>query len=213
MSNSCFYDMLAVGKKEDLDRLVSIMKYEDPEYYIYRVKELEVTEEGFVEKGSDLKYIQILGDVANSSSSWAYDEPKPDKNGMYVSLVYLSKLLHLNIEWQTEGTEEAFQEHFAIVDGELKIEENTEWSSPGYEEGEFDDDELMEDVRSRLRDCYDEKKANDLFLPTMERINKGLNEWKYVYVEFGGYVLDYDPVALSKGDVHKWKIAEPYIDA
>lgn len=214
MSNCCFYDMIAVGKIEDLNRLVKIMKYEDPEYYIYRVKEIDVERIATVEKGSDLKFIHLLGDVANSSSSWAYDEPMPDENGkgMYVSLVYLSKLLHLNIEWQTEGCEEAFQEHFAIVDGVLKVDESTDWSSPGYDEGEYDDDELMEDVLSRLKECYDEKKANELFLPTMNKINKGLDELKYVYVEFGGYKLDFDPVALSKGDVHNWEIAEPYID-
>ena len=68
MANNCLYSMKAVSASRDaLDRLVKIMKYEDPEYCLYRVFSAEAYN---AEKKGDLNAIYIDGDVAWSPDPW-----------------------------------------------------------------------------------------------------------------------------------------------
>ena len=69
MANDASFDMKVVAKdKETIDRLLSIMKYEDKEFYIYRVRDVDVLYPA--EKEGDNYSAVFQGDVAWSASAW-----------------------------------------------------------------------------------------------------------------------------------------------
>ena len=75
MANNCFYTMKATYKDETaLKRLISIMEYKDPEYFIYRCFSVS----GDITKEEDYYVANLTGDVAWSCSNWFGTEEKPD---------------------------------------------------------------------------------------------------------------------------------------
>ena len=59
MPNYCYYEMKVVGTDDNIDELISMMKYNHPKQHFYRVFEADVYDRG---KG----YALICGDVACS---------------------------------------------------------------------------------------------------------------------------------------------------
>lgn len=145
MANNCFYMLRAVSnKKAALDRLVSIMKYEDPWFYIYRVFSAE--EDAEYEESDGLFSLEIWGDVAWSARLWVHDEqssynPKTEKQ--YKTLTELCKMLNIAVEIYTKETGLEFQEHY-IVDnlGNILVSECVDWG----EEYDDDDEDLLEPI-------------------------------------------------------------------
>lgn len=167
MPNYCVYNLKAVSKnKESLERLIKIMSYEDPEYYIYRCFECVPCSDEIYDNEDGLYSINITGTVAWSCKSWfetaeevttcilGEDHPTYE-NYHYITLDLLCKRLDIAID--CFGVEAKFQEHF-IVDnnGEILVNERVDY----YEyvdketgrvvgEGGFGDEYL------EFRDCED----------------------------------------------------------
>ena len=145
MANNCFYILRAVSdKKARLDRLVSIMKYEDPWFYIYRVFSAEADFECEEEDGLFSRVIS--GDVAWSARLWVHDEASfynPKIDGQYKTLTELCKMLNIAVEIYTKETGLEFQEHY-IVDnlGNILVSERANWS----EEYADDDEDCLEPI-------------------------------------------------------------------
>ena len=114
MPNWCEYTMKAVSKsKEALDRLISIMYYEDKEYYIYRCASVSISNE-FQE--DDYFVAMLYGDVAWSCGSWfdrieRFDETI-ESGGHYVTLDILCERLGIAVEVFGEEPGMEFQEHY-----------------------------------------------------------------------------------------------------
>lgn len=113
MANNAAYDITFVSKsKETLERLVKIMKYQDPEYFIYRVFSVEADD--IVDEGNGLFSIYISGDVAWSNHDWfdnLEDFTRKAENGAhYVTLDILAKRLDFGVEAFCEECGCEFQE-------------------------------------------------------------------------------------------------------
>jgi hypothetical protein len=139
MANCCEYEMMIVGKtKESIERLVKIMKYEDPEFFIYRVFDVEVCEEPNQGYQSDLWVMKIFGDVAWSAESWIKSPPNKENrfNGAYfTNLLHLCKELDIGVEIYTKEQGCCFQEYYLVNNkGELVSDEYEDWHC------EYDDD-------------------------------------------------------------------------
>lgn len=148
MANNCFYMLRAVSNnKAALDRLVSIMKYEDPWYYIYRVFSAESDIE--CEEPHGLFSRVISGDVAWSAKLWVHDELSSsspycsETDRQYKTLTELCKMLNFAVEIYTKETGLEFQEHY-IVDnlGNILVSERADWG----EEYDDDDEDLAEPI-------------------------------------------------------------------
>ena len=192
MANCCFYNMLAVSPKEEsLERLIEIMKYKDPEWYIYRVR--ECTEEP-IYKSDDLYWVRISGDVAWSTSSWLEKEVSDkDRNASedgtkYTTLVELSSLLDISFYILSEGDD--FMDVSHIHKGKV-IEEDgiplhdDEISCEFFEDSvESALDSLDEmDIRSRFPNQTKE------FFAAIKRLEEkcNRNEKGYISYRIGGY--------------------------
>ena len=131
MPNFCSYDLKAVSKnKESLERLLNIMKYKDPEYYIYRCFQA-FGDGGVVEEG-DYYTLMIFGDVAWRCHDWFEHEEdvsrvlrKDDKFGFaygdnwpgpahYITLDMLCERLDIGIECWGQELGGCFQEHYLV---------------------------------------------------------------------------------------------------
>lgn len=147
MANNCFYTMKAVAKdKSALERLISIMTYKDPEYFIYRCFDAnaEISQDG------DYYVADITGDVAWSCTRWFESEEKPEEliilkyeDGMkpiygtahYITLDVLCKKLGIGIELYSEESGCCFQEHYIVNhNGELIINESVDWTEDWWDE-------------------------------------------------------------------------------
>lgn len=144
MANICNYNMIVVSpKKENLERLIKIMKYKDEEYFIYRCFYVSSENEISFDKENDVYYMKLNGDVAWSVEKWfECDEDKEEKviigrnennetiygNAHYITLDILCKKLDLGIEVYAEESGCCFQEHFRINHyGECTFNESAEW--------------------------------------------------------------------------------------
>lgn len=153
MANDCFYEMTVVGQEKDVSRLISIMRYEDTEWYIYRVFEVSDDADEFLssaDTGKSAAYFH--GYVAWSAGRWVGDIRDTDReqvasNGAhYTNLIELSALLHLSIAVTTTEPGMGFCEFYHIREGEL-IDEDV----GDYESLYFDDKEGMFTVRDIVR--------------------------------------------------------------
>ena len=208
MANDCWYQMSAVGSKEDLERLISIMKYEDPKLYIYRVFSVEICSD--IKPTGDGRYIAYLsGDVAWSISSWLNDIPYVTGDGrLYVSLRFLSDLLHIDFEIQSEESGCAFQQHCAIVDGKITLYEDCYWFELYYDDDYDDPNEIIEDI-DEILDKYQDLKAlfdDKTYAEMCDEIRKMFDWYEYVSVDIGGYGRDrsVDDDVVDK-HVESWK--------
>lgn len=215
MANNCWYQMSAVGPKESLERLIKIMKYEDPKLYIYRVFSVEMNSD--IEPVDDGRYIvQLAGDVAWSISDWLDDIPSIDYRDkrLYVNLRFLSDLLHIDFEIEAEESGCAFQQHCAIVNGEVKMYQDCSWFDLYFDKDSFP---TSKDVIKELNDIimkYDDiKKAvckDNNHKRMVDEIYEYYDKYDYLSIELGGYgrdtVVEDD---IVDGDVKEWKM-NPY---
>ena len=116
MANDCEYEMTAVSRsREALERLVRIMKYQDPEYFIYRVfdaelrEDIEATEDGFF-------IARIDGDVAWSCATWFTSKERLDSiheatGAHYITLDLLCRKLGIGVEVYGQEGGCGFQEY------------------------------------------------------------------------------------------------------
>jgi hypothetical protein len=144
MANDCSFDMKVVAKdKETIDRLLSIMKYEDKEFYIYRVRDVDVLYP--TEKEGDNYSAVFQGDVAWSASAWVRGIPDPNSKSEtgagYTNLVELCKTLDIGVEIWTSEPGMCFQEHILINNRGLSSYDTTDWTVEYDEET----DEPIED--------------------------------------------------------------------
>lgn len=134
MANNCGYNMRAIAQnKEALDRLLSIMGYEDSSRYIYRVFDVYKYGEGRID---DLFYADFQGDVAWSAHPWVYDKPSreyPNNNGAkYTNLKVLCRALGIAAEVWTCEEGVGFQEHFIINNHGKVVTYDCVDRSPGF---------------------------------------------------------------------------------
>ena len=131
MPNFCSYDLKAVSKnKESLERLLKIMNYKDPEYFVRRC--FQACGDGGVYEDGDYYVIDIFGNVAWSCNSWFEHEEHTsqvsDKDGMdphgsgddylgpahYVTLDILCERLDIGIECWGQELGCCFQEYYLV---------------------------------------------------------------------------------------------------
>lgn len=118
MANCAPYTLKVVAKdKATLERLFKIMNYKDAEYYIYRVYDVDVSEDEpeFI----DGYYVQtFFGDVAWGASPWITD--KEDKENVsetgahYTTLVELAKKFDFGFELFCCDEAMMFQEYWRV---------------------------------------------------------------------------------------------------
>lgn len=178
MANNAFYDLQIFGSKESIDRLEKIMKYEDNEYFIYRVFSVERYDN---EGGTT----QFCGDVAWGFNEWFLHNSEHNKQydgKIYTDLVTLSKVLDLTIEGYCEECGCCFMQYGSVSNGELLRFDETYWSDPG----EIDDMEWFNsEVDSALK--------QGVFVD-MEEVNEVRDDPKLLkdnYFSFGGYMVDF----------------------
>lgn len=186
MANNCYYQMKVVAdSKEILERLEKIMDYEDPQYYIRRVRCVDMQD---VDKEDGLWTATYSGDVAWAAHSWVDDVPskEPDEDGrFYTTLTALSKELGFSFEIFSEEAGCCFNEHFHVYRGEVLTNDCTDW---------FD---CIIDTEEELEDTLKEMLEKGI-LPTkgdaeeVRKQGKELIEEGYTFtVQFGGYCWDF----------------------
>ena len=148
MANCCLYTMKAVSKDENaLKRLVKIMNYEDPEYYIYRCGSAYIDK---TDKDGDFFVYKISGDVAWSADHWfgTYEHNDKDhtlENGAhYISLDLLCERLGIAVEIYTEEPGCCFQEWIMCDHNGCVQSDTVEWMQQWQDEDGNDLDEPVE---------------------------------------------------------------------
>lgn len=167
MANCCWYSMVAVApKKETLERLIKIMKYEDEEYFIYRCD--ASSDEIVFDKKSNLYYVGIQGDVAWSCERWFETVEDKDKlivighekddhskliygTAHYITLDLLCQKLDFGLEVFAEESGCCFQEHHTVDHNGEHYDESVEWYEEWFDE---DDNELDEPISVGGFDYY-----------------------------------------------------------
>lgn len=130
MANNCEYDLRAVSKsKETLEQFIAVMKYEHPDYYLYRVFEADPDS---IVSYQDLFGVYISGDVGWSCYEWVHsseDLNKKSGNGAhYISMRELCKRLDVGVEIFSREPGCAFQEHYVIDHtGTVLVDETEQW--------------------------------------------------------------------------------------
>ena len=157
MANNCVYDLKAVSKsKESLERLVKIMNYEDPEYYIYRCFSAQ---DWSWSVDGDFHVVEITGDVAWSCNEW-FSSTEEDETRLgdgwdykgdcgdahYITLDLICKELGIGIECWGEEIGVGFQEYYLVNhEGEIVCNECRDFSRIYEDENGNDLDEPIEE--------------------------------------------------------------------
>lgn len=134
MANCALYSIRFCSKsKEVLERVLRIMRYEDPEYFIYRVGEAELVDGIVQNRDSGVWSMDVEGDVAWSVSSWfANHENAENKDAAtgahYVSLDILAKRLGFWCEAFCEESGNCFQQYFSCDENGNVHEDTAEWT-------------------------------------------------------------------------------------
>ena len=186
MANNCYYQMKVVADDpEVIKRLHSIMNYEDPEYYIYRVFNCDMYDEG----EEDGRYVATFsGDVAWSADAWVHDEPNDeadDDGRTYTNLVDLSGKLGFSCEIYTEECGCCFNEHYQIASGKLIVDVCIPWYELFYEQG--DEDSFEEDIEYAKKCGLEERDICEIRKYVYDNIKKGYD----VVIQYGGYEWNY----------------------
>jgi hypothetical protein len=151
MANCCEFHIQAVSKdKASLERLLSIMKYEDKEFYINRV--MDVYPDGVVhmDEDSGLWRLYLYGYVGWSAYAWVHGVPMPDMKcdtgAGYTNLREVCRLLGIAVEIWTRESGMCFQEYIHIDNNGNVVSYETEKWMLNYDEkgneiedGGFDD--------------------------------------------------------------------------
>ena len=200
MANCCFFNLTALGKKENLDRLYRIMKNEDGEYYLYRVRQVEVV--SFKEWKDGLFEMKLYGDVAWSSGPWIDSDgygTKDEEGCEFTSMTHLSEIFDLAIEWYTEGDD--FAEHIAVCRGKITEEDGVDMHDPSYEVGDKENyrDGTKEEILEEITEYYEDDLGDD-FDEFIKKVDEALTKTGYAYVHIGGYDQIVDNDALWAGE-------------
>lgn len=141
MPNLCDYDMRVEGKKENIEKLQRIMKYEE-EVHMYRIFSADIYD--LEKKNEDTCVASICGDCAWSVYVCMMEGDvcyfQGEKDG--TSLIKLSKELDLKIEIYSSESGIGFQEHYYIEKGRCVIEEETEYMEYWFETKNMTKEEL-----------------------------------------------------------------------
>ena len=166
MANCCWFEMKAVSdKREPLERLLKIMKYEDDEYFIYRTW---VCDDGDsiseAPDGSGLLEVRYYGDVAWGPSPWVSDPEDLSNNSKtgahYANLQAICKALNISVEVWAQEDGMGFQEHIYVDRHGNYTLDSRDISFKGSEDdpevvGGFDEYNEFEDASEMWR-CADE---------------------------------------------------------
>ena len=201
MANDCYFDMMVVSpNRESVERMYKIMKYEDPEYYIYRVRDVSESSDIEYDDISGLYYQTLCGDVAWSASRWVTDEPNPEdkaENGAgYTVLPELAKVLDISFEVFTEECGMCFSEYLHITPEGVVEAECCDYHSMYLDD---DDWEYLSYIEKSIREVYDTLSEDDR-KEIAQRIwdfrqAKKAGEDACLSFDIGGFPFDHSGVA------------------
>lgn len=195
MANYCSYWMKACGKKKDCLKLLEVMQRDykgtaDDQPHLWRVFEAGSTKE------TD-NSIEISGYCAWSVKSCMFDGDgtyqSDDSTGKGTTIDKLSKELNLDIEIFSEEPGMEFAEHYIIMNGEVTLEEETDYSEL-----------YIEEYETR------EEANEDLGLSGADEITP--EEWEEaqdeIFIYRGGYVdtpfsIEYRPTNINLTNLQK----------
>ncbi len=146
MANDCMNTLRAVSHtKEALERLISIMLYEDKEFYLDRIRDVETIQEPNQEE--DGYWSAIIEFDSAWSSDYLLDgfstgrEEKADNGASFATFNDLCKKLHIGVECWAMEPAECFQQYFRVgSDGLVQFSDDIDWE-PQYDEDEDDESE------------------------------------------------------------------------
>jgi hypothetical protein len=156
MANNCAFYMIAVSPYRDaLVKLVDILNYDDPDWFIYRVFSNDAEKDNIQKvEGTNLYRMAAYGDVAWTCSSWVehistpLDERERDeKGGRYTNLVELSKALGISFEVYAEECGCEFGQYLHVSQGEVITEDSCDYQE-FYVEDEDDLEYLLDVVHN-----------------------------------------------------------------
>ena len=161
MANECEYEMTAVSRsREALERLVRIMTYQDPEYFIYRVFDAELN--GDIEATADGFHVaRIDGNVAWSCATWFTSEERPDSvhdatGAHYITLDLLCQRLGIGVEVYGQEVGCCFQEHHKCTHSGEVVSDCADWSEEWYDD---EGNELSYPIEKGGLDGYGEESS------------------------------------------------------
>lgn len=195
MANNCAYYMIAVSPYRDaLVKLIDILNYKDPDWYIYRVFSNDADERS-IEKAGDtnLYRMGIYGDVAWSCTSWVEDIPTPlderkreDNGSRYTNLVELSKALGISFEVFAEECGCEFGQYLHVSQGEVVASDTCDYQE-FYVEDEDDLEYFLEAVHAnRERLPPDENECLERTVWEFREAIAAGKRYEFSYY-FGGY--------------------------
>lgn len=141
MANCVPYTLKVVAKNTDIfQRLLKILNYKDPEYFIYRVYDAKMTDEE--DTGDGYFTCEFVGNVAWGCSPWINDKENvndihEETGSHYTSLTHLAEQFGFAFELYCEDPAMMFQEYWRVnAKGELVDEEQAdEWDEETGEGG------------------------------------------------------------------------------
>ena len=151
MPNLCDYDMRVEGKKDNVEKLLRIMKYEEP-IHMYRIFSAEIYDSK--RKSEDVYVVSICGDCAWSvyvcmlEGNSCYYQGEPDGT----SLLQLTKELNLKIEIFSSEPGIGFQEHYFIDKGKLIVDEEADYNEFWFDEENLSKEEIEEEINRPITD-------------------------------------------------------------
>lgn len=203
MANDAYYYMRVTAHDPDvLERLYKIMKYEDPEYYIYRVFEVRMGEPF---KDGGLYQADYTGDVAWGINRWFENKEDPkgidEKTGAhYISLDRLSGKLGFAAEVYCEECDCCFGQHYACAYGKTLLGEDCHYFS-SYAENEED----LKIMKKHYMMANGKEMPHNEFEKCRTYVEKGCS----VNYGTGGFEWDFtDPGDATKGRFKKGTIKE-----
>ena len=158
MANDCSYDMRVVGEsKEAVERMGRILGYKDPEFFLYRVFDMNPAAKEAARDAQFKQYwtLDYFGDVAWGPDPWIDGIPDPNNKSEtgahYSNLSEICKALKIGVEVWAQEIGNANQWHFVVnpagesyVDErycDLKVEDDGEGGEKlvgGFDDGFMD---------------------------------------------------------------------------
>ena len=142
MANNCLYEMRVVGKKENVEEFVKILKYEVKDHWLSRI--FSAYDENWENLKDGRVVCSIYGDCAWSVHSCMFSgygsyfgDGADLKDGQSTAGIE-SKRLGLEIEIYSTEPGIGFAEHYLIKNGEVLINDETDYAEYWYEPSEWD---------------------------------------------------------------------------
>jgi len=142
MPNYCNYNMKVTGRKPDVNRFLSILKYEDKEYALSRIFEADKY------KSTRYKNTEFVSSYITGYCAWSCSSTMLDGLGSYYAtygnfqndgaprrshLKELTKLLDIVVELYSDESGMCFQEHILVSRGDIIIDDCVDWTD-SYED-------------------------------------------------------------------------------